>query len=120
VEKGDFETVASLFSEEILWHQPGKGIQSGQYKGKAELFAHLANFANWSNGTFAIDHIENLTENGELVAANIHFKAEKANQSMAMKGIDLLRLVDGKIEEVWLFSEDIDAEDTFWNFAAKQ
>lgn len=29
---------------EIIWHRPGKGIQSGTYHGKAEVFAHLVNF----------------------------------------------------------------------------
>jgi hypothetical protein len=36
-----------------------------------------------------------------------------------MNGIDLLRIEDEKIKEVWLFSERIDEEDEFWNFASK-
>lgn len=118
VAKGDFDTVGRLFSDDIVWHQPGKGIQSGTYNGKPELFAHLGNFAQWSNGTFAIDDIEYLTDNGDLVSASIHFKAEKAEKSIAMKGIDLLRIEHGQIKEVWLFSEHIEDEDAFWNFAS--
>ncbi|MDR2274212.1 MAG: hypothetical protein LBF27_25110 [Sphingobacterium sp.] len=33
--------------------------------------------------------------------------------------IDLLRIEDNKIKEVWLFSEKIADEDAFWNNAAK-
>jgi predicted SnoaL-like aldol condensation-catalyzing enzyme len=73
----------------------------------------------WSNGTFGIDEFEYLTDNGNLVTASIHFKAEKADQILSMKGIDLLRIENEKIKEVWLFSEKIDEEDAFWNAVSK-
>lgn len=118
VAKGDFDTVGSLFAEDVIWHQPGNGVQSGTYNGKVELFAHLGNFMKWSNGTFAIDPIEYITDNGNLVTASIHFKAEKEGKTLSMKGVDLLRIENDKIKEVWLFSERIEEEDAFWNGAA--
>lgn len=33
---------------------------------------------------------------------------------MAMGGIDVLRVEDGKIAERWLFSADQEAEEAFW------
>lgn len=33
---------------------------------------------------------------------------------MGMDGVDVLRLKDGKIVEMWLFSGDQVAEDAFW------
>lgn len=118
VAKGDFDTVGNLFADEVIWHQPGNGVQSGIYSGKGDVFAHLGNFMKWSNGTFAIDVIEYTADNGDLVAASIHFKAERGNEILSMKGVDLLRIENGKIKEVWLFSEKIDDEDAFWNSAA--
>lgn len=115
VAKGDFDTVGNLFADDVVWHQPGNGIQSGTYNGKGEVFAHLGNFMKWSNGTFAIDEIEYTTDNGNLVTAAIHFKAEKGDNKLSMKGVDLLRIEDDKIKEVWLFSENIEEEDNFWN-----
>ncbi|RZL35019.1 MAG: DUF4440 domain-containing protein, partial [Pedobacter sp.] len=63
----------------------------------------------------AIDHIEYTIENADLVTASIHFKAENCGKNLSMKGIDLLRIENDKIKEVWLFSENIDEEDSFWN-----
>jgi uncharacterized protein len=34
-----------------------------------------------------------------------------------MEGVDLLRIADGKVAEVWLFSADQAAEDAFWGRA---
>jgi ketosteroid isomerase-like protein len=118
VSKGDFETVGSLLSDDVVWHQPGQGVQSGIYKGKADLFVHLGNFMKWSNGTFAIDQLEYLADNGDLVVASINFKAEKDNKLMSMKGVDLLRIEGDVIKEVWLFSERLKEEDDFWSNAA--
>ena len=36
-----------------------------------------------------------------------------------MRGIDVYRVEDDKIQEVWLFSERIDEEDAFWTEALK-
>jgi len=115
VAKGDFDTVGNLFADDIIWHQPGNGVQSGTCIGKIDLFVHLGNFMKWSDGTFTIDHIEYITDNGNLVTASINFKAEKENKKLSMKGIDLLKIEEGKIKEVWLFSEKIEEEDQFWN-----
>src|SRR5690606_29992887 len=104
--------------DNIIWHQPGNGIQSGTYNGKAALFAHLGNFAKWSRGTFAIDDIEYVASNGDLVSASIHFKAQNGDKRLSMKGVDLLRIENEKIAEVWLFSERIGEEDDFWNSVA--
>ena len=60
-----------------------------------------------------------MTENGDMVVAAVHFKAEKDKKNLSMKGIDLLRIEDEKIKEVWLFSEKIEDEDEFWDAAAK-
>nr|WP_315221818.1 nuclear transport factor 2 family protein [uncultured Flavobacterium sp.] len=114
----DFDTVISLLSDDLIWHQPGKGKQSGTYKGKENVLTHLGNFAKWSNGTFAIDHVDYITENGQFVAASINFKAEKGTKSISMKGMDLLLIEGGKIKEVWLFSERINEEDDFWTIAS--
>lgn len=112
---GNFEAVGKLFADDIIWHQPGKGIQSGIYHGKESVFAHLGNFMKWSNGTFAIDELEYIADNGDFVSAAIHFKAKHGNKILSMKGIDLVKVEDDKIKEVWLFSEKIEDEDDFWS-----
>ncbi|WP_371272117.1 nuclear transport factor 2 family protein [Streptomyces sp. cf124] len=52
--------------------------------------------------------------NGDLVAATIHFTGRRGETSMSMDGVDLLRIENGKITEMWLFSGDQNAEDAFW------
>ncbi|WP_306350536.1 nuclear transport factor 2 family protein [Flavobacterium sp. '19STA2R22 D10 B1'] len=117
--KGNMEFVASVFADHVIWHQPGNSIVSGIIKGKEALFAHLGRFMELSQGTFAIDAVDYLAPNGNMVSAAIHFKAKAHGKSMAMKGMDLMRFENGKIVEVWLFSEDGTAEDDFWTAMSK-
>lgn len=65
-------------------------------------------------GTFVIDTVHALMGNGDTVAANIHFAGRRDDASMSMDGVDVLRVADGKIVEVRLFSADQTAEDAFW------
>ncbi len=87
---------------------------SGIYSGKQNVFAHLGKMAQLSNGTFAINQVDYVTENGDLVVAAVAFAASASGSSIEMKGVDLFRFEDGLIKEVWLFSERIDEEDSFW------
>ncbi|MET3925878.1 nuclear transport factor 2 family protein [Devosia sp. 2618] len=114
VAKGDLETVGRLLADDLVWHQPGNGTLSGTHTGKQAVFALLGSFMERSAGTFRIDHVGTLMANGDLVSASIHFAAESGAKFMAMNGVDLLRVADGQIAEVWLFSEDQAAEDAFW------
>lgn len=119
VAKGDYATVGSFMSSDLVWYQPGKGVQSGEFKGIEQVFAHLGDFGKWSQGTFAIDDIHYITDNGDFVSVSLNFVASFKDKSISMKGIDLFRIQNGKITEVWLFSENIEEEDNFWNYASK-
>ena len=118
--QGDFDAVGALLSEELVWHQPGRGALSGMYSGKPSVFAHLGRMAQLSHGTFAIDQVDYVTENGDLVVASIAFAVSASGLAMEMRGTDLFRFEEGLIREVWLFSERIDEEDRFWTALAQR
>ncbi|MDQ0073090.1 ketosteroid isomerase-like protein [Variovorax boronicumulans] len=114
IAKGDFETVGKIFADDIVWHQPGNGSLSGTHRGKEAVYALLGRFMERSGGSFRIDSVGPLMAQGDQVATPLHFSAEKPGASMAMPGVDVLRIEDGRICEVWLFSEDQATEDAFW------
>ncbi|WLW53437.1 nuclear transport factor 2 family protein [Streptomyces sp. YU58] len=114
VRKGDLAKVGELLDEGIVWHQPGAHQFSGEHKGRDAVFAMLGGMMEASRGSFAIDAIHSLMGNGDMVAASIHFAGRRGDASMSMDGVDVLRLKDGRIVEMWLFSGDQSAEDAFW------
>lgn len=111
---GDFEAVFAAMADDIIWHQPGNNVTSGIIVGKEKLGAHLAQFAEKTDGTFKV--LTNwVSDNADLVAANVTFLGTRTDGTeLNMNGIDLFRIEDGKIKEVWLFSSEQAVEDAFW------
>ena len=111
---GDLQKLGSLLADDIVWNQPGQGELSGNYRGKGEVFALFGKFMELSNGSFKIDRVDSIMANGEWVAATLHFSAKSKKGEISMNGIDLMRVEDGKIREVRLFSDNQRDEDAFW------
>lgn len=111
---GDFPAVFDTMADDIIWHQPGQHPTSGTHIGKEALGAHLASFAQKTNGTFKV--ITNwVADNQDLIAANVTFLGTRSDGTeLNMDGIDLFRIENGKIKEVWLFSANQKVEDDFW------
>ncbi|MCL2914592.1 nuclear transport factor 2 family protein [Shewanella corallii] len=114
LESGDMETFAAMFADNVVWHQPGNNKYSGDKQGVAEIGQMVAAMMQETQGSFALKTQGDPSANGQLVAVPVSFGGEKAQQTMQMRGTDLFRMNDGKIVEVWLFSEDQRAEDQFW------
>ncbi|WP_229413530.1 nuclear transport factor 2 family protein [Massilia violaceinigra] len=67
-----------------------------------------------SNGTFAITRAEHYMASGDWVAITVEFAGEANGIKLRQPGVDLIRIDDGKIVEVRLFSSDQAQEDAFW------
>jgi ketosteroid isomerase-like protein len=115
LQQGRLDSLGALFADDVRWHQPGQGTLSGVYTGKAAVFGLFEKFMQLSGGTFAIDRVKVIMANGDLVAAAIQFRARRGREQIAMDGVDVLRVRDGQIVEVWLFSADQSSEDAFWS-----
>lgn len=111
---GDMAALAATFSPDAVWHQPGANQVSGDHIGPDAILAHLGRFMELSGGTFALE-TESATESGDLVSATVRFRAQREGQpDLDQHGVDVFRVADGRIAEVWLISEDQAAEDRFW------
>ena len=111
---GDQALLGSVLSPNVVWHQPGKNQFSGAHKGIAALGAMMGKMMDVSRGTFAITDAEHFMANGDHVAITLSFTGERHGIELAQPGVDLLRIENGKIVEVHLFSSDQDSEDEFW------
>jgi ketosteroid isomerase-like protein len=110
----DFATVAGMFADDIVWHQPGANRFSGTHRGSAAVNEMIRGMMAVSGGTFELALTAAPMVNGLLVAAAVRFAAQRDGTTMAIDGVDLLRVEGDGIAEVWLFTADQQAEDAFW------
>lgn len=113
--KGDIPTAFSYFSPNAKWHQPGNNKFSGTQTGLEAIGKMLSEMMGATQGTLVIKPAGAMMVNGNYVSCPVRFSAKSGNKSVEMAGNDLYEVVDGKIAQVWLFSEDQVAEDLFWN-----
>ena len=112
--KGDFEAVFETISDNIVWHMGGESSLSGVIVGKQALGKRLNEFTERSKGTFRII-INWAASNDCFVVANVVSLAEIGEEKLNNPGIDLFRIENEKIQEVWTFSEQQVVEDKFWD-----
>ena len=113
--KGDVPTAFSHFSPNAKWHQPGNNKFSGTQSGLEAIGKMLSEMMAATQGTLEIKPTGAMMVNGNLVSCPVRFSAKSGDKSVEMDGNDLYEVVDGKIVQVWLFSEDQVSEDLFWN-----
>jgi ketosteroid isomerase-like protein len=113
--KGDMDKLGQLLANDVIWHQPGNNQLSGIHAGKEKLFAHLGKFMELSGNTFHASKVHTIMANDNMVAATLHFMAERQGRKLSMDGVDVMRIDNGKIKEVWLFSGNQADEDAFWS-----
>ena len=111
--RGDFEAAFETMADTIVWHMGGESSLSGIIKGKQALGERLGEFAKRSNGTFRV-MTEWAASNDCFVAASVVSLAEKGNEKLDDPGIDLFKIENGKIQEVWTFAQYQTVEDKFW------
>ena len=113
--KGDIQKAFSFFSPDAKWHQPGINKFSGTKTGLEEIGKMLSEMMGATQGTLVIKPTSAMMVNGNFVSCPIQFSAKNGNKSVDMAGNDLYEVVNGKIVQVWLFSEDQPKEDEFWS-----
>ena len=112
--KGDVSSAFSYFSANAKWHQPGSNKFSGTHIGLESIGKMLSEMMAVTQGSLVIEPIGAMMVNGNLVSCPVRFSAVSGDKAIAMNGNDVYDVVDGKIVNVWLFSEDQIAEDLFW------
>jgi uncharacterized protein len=112
--KGDIKTAFSYFSTDAKWHQPGNNKFSGTKSGLDAIGKMLSDMMGATHGSLVIKPISALMANGNFVSCPVRFNAKNGDKTVDMNGNDLYEVVDGKIVQVWLFSEDQPTEDEFW------
>ncbi|AZB28404.1 nuclear transport factor 2 family protein [Chryseobacterium balustinum] len=112
--QGDIPTAFSHFSPDAKWHQPGNHQFAGTKEGLDAIGKMLGDMMNVTEGTLVIEPTGALMANGNLISFPTHFTGKIGDRTIDMTGVDLFEVVDEKIVQVWLFSEDQVVEDEFW------
>src|ERR1700755_1813535 len=112
--RGDIEGVFALFAKDILWHVPGRGPLSGDYRGHVEVQGFFQHFMELSSGTFRLQ-VDHILAEGDLVVVLCTDKAQRGNLSKTSQQVHVWTVRDGYAATFREYQGDQQSEDEFWS-----
>jgi uncharacterized protein len=104
-----------LTRDDVVLHVPGTHPLAGEHRGPEALVRFVeASRARTDTG----EHIEvlDVLEGADHAAAYLHVTAERAGKTpLDNTTVHLLRLVEGRVAEVWLHNWDNNTVNEFWS-----
>ena len=115
--RGDVEAVLAIFDPDILWHVPGRGPLSRDYRGPSEVLGFFEHFMQLSQGTFRIQ-LDDVLAKGDTVVALCTESAERGGRAWSSPQVHVWTVKDGRVTRFWQFQGDQQTEDEFWSAQA--
>ena len=112
--RGDTQSVFAVFAEDILWHVPGRGPLSRDYRGHAEVAGFFEHFMGLSEGTFQLK-IDEILANRDRVVVLCTESASRAGRSWSSRQVHVWTVRGGRAIAFWEYEGDQQGEDEFWS-----
>jgi len=111
---GDITTVLQTMDEKILWHIPGRGPLSRDYRGHQEVLGFFQHFTEMSGGTFRIQ-VDDVLANDQRVIVLVTESAERKGRTWSSLQVHAWTIENGKAVVFWQYQGDQQTEDEFWS-----
>jgi ketosteroid isomerase-like protein len=111
---GDVQGALAAFAQDILWHIPGRGPLSRDYRGPAEVLGFFSHFMELSGGTFRIQ-VDDVLAKGERVVVLCTESAQRGGRSWSSPQVHVWTVRNGRATVFWQYQGDQQTEDEFWS-----
>jgi ketosteroid isomerase-like protein len=112
-ERGDFEGMAAECTDDVTLHIYGRNPTSGVFRGTREFIDHLDKGQELMD-LWVIDEIKDLLYSDGHAMGLILERMERNGKSFSWVRVNIYRIVDDKIAEVWCHEGDQYAFDEFF------
>jgi ketosteroid isomerase-like protein len=103
--RGDIPAVLETLAEDILWHVPGRGPLSRDYRGHDEVLGFFQHFTELSGGTFQIA-VDEVLVKGDRVIVLVTESAERHGRNWSSPQVHAWMVNDGTATVFWQFQGD--------------
>jgi uncharacterized protein len=112
--RADIEALTDLFSEDTVWHSPGRGAMAGEYKGRDATFAYFGRLHQSSDGTIQAN-LQSLVAEGDTVVGRQTNTATRGDKQLEVNVCIVFEMRDGRIVEACEYQYDLYAWEEFWS-----
>jgi ketosteroid isomerase-like protein len=108
----DVAQAFAAFGKDILWHVPGRGPLSRDYRGHAEVGGFFQKFTELSSGTFRIQ-VDEVLSKGDRVVVLCTESAQRGGRSWSSTQVHVWTVRDGEATVFRQYQGDQQTEDEF-------
>lgn len=113
--KGDIDTLQNeIFTEDIVWHVPGRNPLSGDYKGISEVLGYFGQLGELSVGTLQVTLVDVLANDERTVGLHQATGTREGKTLDAHEAL-VFRFRGDKVSEAQGYTGDQYAIDQFWS-----
>jgi ketosteroid isomerase-like protein len=113
--RGDVDALRNeYFTEDIVWHSPGRNPLSGDYRGIDEVMKSFQDFFQRTQGQVRLD-IHDVLANDEHGVVIGTIVGDLNGKSIDDHYTHVVHFRDGKVSESWILQEDLYAADEFFS-----
>jgi uncharacterized protein len=112
--RGNIQSVLTILAEDILWHVPGRGPLSRDYRGPDEVLGFFDHFMRLSDGTFRVQ-IDEIFAAGDRVVILCTETGRRGGRSWSSPQVHVWTIKDGRATAFRQYQGDQQAEDEFWS-----
>ena len=102
-----------LFAEDAVWTVSGRGVMSGVYRGREEIFRFLGRLAKETGGTYGSELLDVLASD-RRAAALYRARGTRRGRTLELDQVLLFGFEDGLVQTVLALPSDANAFETFW------
>jgi uncharacterized protein len=110
----DWEAATAFWADDVVLHVQGRNPLAGDFVGKHAFLGHYGRLFAELGGTMELVEVREVLLGAEHAVALVKERAVRGERSLDFDRVNVYRLRDGKIEEIWSYDSDPYALDEFW------
>jgi ketosteroid isomerase-like protein len=109
--RGEVEPLVEACADGVVWHIPGMNVISGDHAGPAGVEEILRKLQRFPEGVFRVEYERIVADDAYGLVVGNCAVARPGAPVYAWQSFDVLRLADGRIEELWTFASPQEGAD---------
>lgn len=110
---GDMEYLRELFTEDTVWHWPGRSPLGGEFRGRDAVLALFGKMGELADSIEIVD--QDFLASEDRTASLSHVRATRGDSTLEYDLCEVVRWRDGQVAEEWVLVDDQYAYDEFWS-----
>src|SRR5919202_6948951 len=111
----DWEAATAVWAEDIVLHAQGRHPLAGDFFGKQAFLEHVGRVSAQLGSTIELVEVYDVMYSAKHAVAWVKERAVRGERSLVFDRVNVYRMSEGKITEIWMYDSDPYALEEFFS-----